>query len=432
MDKDNILKVVGYDLCLGCGTCVSMCPNSAIRLLIDKKKGIYLPKLDKDKCNNCGTCYNICPGHDVDFKTLNRDIFEKEPTNILVGNYINCYIGYAVDYNVRYNAASGGLITAILVFALEKGIINGVIVTKMNKERPLEPEPFIARTREEIIDSSKSKYCPVPANVILKDILKSKDGERFAVVGLPCHIHGLRKAERINKILREKIVLRIGIICNHAPNFLATEFLLKRLRIRNDDIEKLNYRGNGWPGEMEIVTRNGHKVFIPYSSTNYWGLVFNQFFYPIRCTLCDDKICELSDISFGDAWIPGFIKNDNIGLSLVISRNKTSEEILNSAVLEHQIELKKSTEDVIVKSQSLDTVKKKLRARINIFRLFKKRVPYYHRDLLISDLFGNFLALLFYVRICFISKYPSLIVLYRSLLENIIYMKNYIEKRYSK
>jgi coenzyme F420 hydrogenase subunit beta len=47
-------------------------------------------------------------------------------------------------------------------FALEEGIIDGALVTRMKKDRPLEPEPFIARTREEIIEASKSKYCGVP------------------------------------------------------------------------------------------------------------------------------------------------------------------------------------------------------------------------------------------------------------------------------
>jgi len=74
----------------------------------------------------------------------------------------------------------------------------------MKKENPLEPEPFIARTKEEIIEASKSKYCPVPANIALKEIMDSKSGEKFAVVGLPCHIQGIRKFEEVNKILKEK------------------------------------------------------------------------------------------------------------------------------------------------------------------------------------------------------------------------------------
>jgi len=79
-------------------------------------------------------------------------------------------------------------VTALFIFALEKGLIDGALVTGMKKDKPLEPEPFIARTREKIISARGSKYCSVPANIALKEILKAKEEERFAVVGLPCHI----------------------------------------------------------------------------------------------------------------------------------------------------------------------------------------------------------------------------------------------------
>ena len=49
----------------------------------------------------------------------------------------------------------------------------------------------------EPVSATKSKYCPVPANVRIKKILR-RNG-KFAVVGLPCHIHGVRKAEMLNK-----------------------------------------------------------------------------------------------------------------------------------------------------------------------------------------------------------------------------------------
>jgi coenzyme F420 hydrogenase subunit beta len=228
MTDETIAQVVKDGLCTGCGTCVALCPNEAIKLTINEKKGIYVPELDEEKCNNCGMCYNVCPGHSVDFKQFNLEIFRKEPENVLIGNYLNCYIGHSKDYDIRYNCASGGLITQLLIFAMEEKIIDGALVTRMKKDNPLEPEPFIARTREEIIEASKSTYCPVPANVALKEILNSKQEERFAVVGLPCHIHGIRKAEQINKSLKEKIYLHIGIFCGHAPNFLGTEYLFKK------------------------------------------------------------------------------------------------------------------------------------------------------------------------------------------------------------
>ncbi|MCK4454585.1 4Fe-4S binding protein, partial [Candidatus Parcubacteria bacterium] len=147
MTDKIIFTVVKHDLCTGCGTCVSLCPNEAIELVIDKKKGIHIPEIDENRCNNCGICYKICPGHEVDFKTLNLEIFGKEPEDVLIGNYLNCYVGHATNYDIRYNSASGGLITQLLIFALEEGIIDGALVTRMKRDSPLEPEPFIARTK---------------------------------------------------------------------------------------------------------------------------------------------------------------------------------------------------------------------------------------------------------------------------------------------
>lgn len=37
------------------------------------------------------------------------------------------------------------------------------------------------------------------------------------------------------------------------------------------------------------------------------------YFIPQRCILCNDKVCELSDISFGDAW---FNELEKINLEL--------------------------------------------------------------------------------------------------------------------
>ena len=41
--------------------------------------------------------------------------------------------------DIRFNASSGGAVTALLAFALEQGIIDGTVVTRMSKEKVLEP-----------------------------------------------------------------------------------------------------------------------------------------------------------------------------------------------------------------------------------------------------------------------------------------------------
>lgn len=401
LQKPTIEEAVKNNLCTGCGTCVSICLNSAIELTKNNAKGIYISKLNEDKCNNCGICYEICPGHSVNFKELNSKIFVKEPDDPLFGNYLNCYTGHATDYGIRYNSASGGLVTQLLIFALEEGIIDGALVTRMSKENPLEPEPFIARTKEEIIEASKSKYCPVPANIALKDILESKDDEKFAVVGLPCHIRGIRKAELINKKLKERIILHVGIFCVYTINFLGTEFLLQKLKIEINNVKKIDYRGEGWPGGMSIELKDGSKMFIPKSE--YYNTGFGSFI-PIRCTLCSDHACELADISFGDAWLPE-LANDKTGTSIIISRSKMAEEILQNMVSRKIIELNKINSDKVAQSQGMFRFKKdQLKARIFFFKLFGKKIPIYDQKLPRPKLSDYLMAMWLYFWIYVSSK----------------------------
>ena len=398
-------EVVKNELCTGCGTCIALCPNGALELIINEKKGIYIPKLNEEKCNDCGVCCKVCPGHEMDFKGLNLEIFGEEPENILIGNYLNCYIGHSTDYDIRYNSASGGLVTQLLIFALEEGIIDGALVTRMKKDNPLEPEPFIARTKNEIIEASKSKYCPVPANIALKEILKSNEEEKFAVVGLPCHIHGIRKAEQINNSLKEKISLHIGIFCGHSPNFMATKFLLRQTNIKEEDIRELNYRGEGWPGKMYIELKNGNEKFIKYGE--YWDKGFGLYFFPNRCTLCCDGICEFADVSFGDAWLPELRKDEAIGKSIIISKTKIGDEILQKCHAKKKIGLNKIAVEKVIASQKtmLNFKKRSFQARLSIFSLFDKKVPNYTSKLLKPSVSDYLNAVSFYLWLWISSKH---------------------------
>ena len=370
----TITQVVKNDLCTGCGTCVGICPQSALEMIKSEVKGIYVPKLHETRCTDCGICFKSCPGYSVNFSQLNKEFFSKEPTDILLGNSTKCYVGYATDHETRYNSASGGLVTALLTFALEEGMIDGALVTRMNKEKPLEPGPFIARTKNEIISASKSKYCPVAVCSALREIVK--ENGKFAVVGLPCHIHGVRKAETVNKRLREKIVLHFGIFCSHSPSFLATEFLLWKLGIEKENIVKIDYRGGGWPGGMSILLRSNNKIFIPYLHQLYYGGTFGSYFYPNRCTLCYDFSAELADISFGDAWN---LSKNGMGVSLIISRDKAGDELLKKARAKGKIELEAVSTEKVIRSQegSLYFKKDSLAERLFLMKIFGKKTPFY-------------------------------------------------------
>ena len=423
MQNKSLKRIIRKGLCSGCGTCAGMCPEDCISIRLDLKRGIYSPEIDEDKCINCGICCKVCPGYELEFAILEKKIFNKKSENELIGNMQNCYIGHSTNYNIRYNSSSGGMITQLLIFVLQQKLIDGIILTKMKQENPLEAYSFIARTEKDIIEASKSKYCPVPLNSILKEILESKPEERFAIVGLPCHIQGIRKAEEVNRILKEKIVLHIGIVCNHTPTFLATEFLLRHIKIRISDVVKLDYRGEGWPGAMKIKTSNGQIINVPQFSPYYWGFAFNSFFYPYRCTLCDDKTGCLSDASFADAWINEIIEKDRIGMSVIISRNDKSEAIISKAAENSDIMVEKADDQILIKSQGLLLVRKRISARIKLMKLIGFSTPRCDKILACNSIIDYCDAMTFYINYLLSKrKLFPFIELLISLRINIIYI----------
>jgi coenzyme F420 hydrogenase subunit beta len=338
-------------------------------------EGLYVPKIEEEKCNQCGLCIKACPGYLVDFEELNLSFFGKQPEDTSIGNFLRCYIGHSNNDDIRYNASSGGIATQLLIFALEKGIIDGALVARMRKDRPLEPEPFIARTREEVLSASKSKYCPVATNEALKQILK--ENGKFAVVGLPCHIHGLRKAEMLNKKLREKVIFHIGLFCSHTGNFRGTEFLLRKLNVKKSDVARLDYRGRGWPGGMSLRLKDGSERFVPYHE--YYSILGSLLFTPQRCILCADATNEFGDISLGDAWLPEF-RDNRKGISIIITRSKTGERVLKDAQFDGKITIIDTTICNVIRSQknNLKFKKEEIMTRLLMWRFFSKATPNFH------------------------------------------------------
>ena len=393
----TIEEVVKHNLCTGCGTCVALCPNSAIRIVQNKDR--YIPEVDNDKCNHCGICYEACPGDIVNFKQLEYEIFGKRPRNSLIGNYEASYVGTSTNMDIRYNSSSGGLASSLLIFALEEKIIDGALVTKMSDSNPLEPEVFIARNKKEIISASRSKYCPVPVNEAIKDIIKEKG--KFAIVGLPCHIHGIRKAENVNTKLKKKIILNFGLMCHHTPTFYATEFLLKKIKVDKKNIRKINYRGHGWPGGMTIILKDGKVKFIPLFSPLYQGGIFHNCFISKRCSLCIDKSNKLADISFAD---PYALSDDSIGESLIVSRNIIGENLLKKALSKKKITLRKISKNEVLDSTALLAHQKLVHATTTIFKNLSKEVPFFNQKLPKIELEDYINAFLVYIQTFFSSK----------------------------
>jgi coenzyme F420 hydrogenase subunit beta len=381
----NVESVYHAGLCTQCGTCAAICPHAAIHMAWDGKSG-YVLSVEGELCNDCGLCYEVCPGHTVDFEQLSDRFLGEGTKNDRIGRYHSILIGNAIQEKVRWNAASGGIVTAILIAALRKGEIDGAIVTRMNPDSPLEPLTFLATTEEQIFEARGSKYCPVAANLRLREIL-SREG-RYALVGLPCHIQGLRKAQLQSRKLRERVVVSISIFCGLNMSPTGTCMILHRYGISEEKVTQLRYRGAGWPGALQVDLNDGQSHTAPYRE--YFDDNF-MCYEMHRCNLCTDSFGELADISCGDAWLPEYENSDDQGTSVVVVRSDRGREFLTS-VHSGVLELVPLSIDNAVKTQRLALIWKKdwLRAKIALTKLTGKEVPTYNHDLPTAQMSGYF------------------------------------------
>lgn len=370
----DIVAVVKTGLCTGCGTCVGVCPTDAIEMIVSM--GLLLPKIDRDRCTDCGICLRSCPGFSLDIEQLGSQVFGRQPTDACVGRFLKCYVGHSNDKEIGSVCSSGGIVDELLIYALDNGMIDGAVVARMKRGKPLETEPFVARTREEVLSASRSKYCPVATGVVLKRL--KKENGRFAVVGLPCHIHGIRKAESVMPALRKKIVLHVGLFCGHTVSYDGTDFLLEKLQVKKGDVVRLDYRGNGWPDNMRVHLKDGRRLSLKYNRgwNAYWNVFSPFFFTPFRCLMCPDQFNELADVSVGDAWLRE-LKHQGRGESIIVVRTRFSEDLLAQLRLEGRIAVSQLSVGKVKESQdfSINFKKNHFVIRLRLFARLGHSVP---------------------------------------------------------
>ena len=328
----NINFVSKNSLCLYCGTCYGVCPKKNVKIESSENGNPVFKIANQDKCGNCHICYNVCPGQGVDFEKLHKDVFNLPYTFSDVVSYRICYIGHSNDIKIRYNSASGGFVSSILINALKNKSIDGALVVKLDKNDPLKPKVYIAKSKSEVLNSFGSKYLTVSLNTGLREIIKSEKERKYAVVGLPCHIHGVRKAQSIFPELKRKIVFTIGLFCGRGTSPKGTEFILKRLGVKKTDLAKLEYRKGKWPGYFSAIQKNGEEKILAFYDFVNVARIFMNF----RCNLCADHTSEFADISTGDAWMEELSGDD--GWNIIISRTEIGDKLILEARQNKNIE----------------------------------------------------------------------------------------------
>jgi coenzyme F420 hydrogenase subunit beta len=256
----------------------------------------------------------------MDFHALSETHLGSPPQDPLLGHYRRLLVGQATSKEIREKAASGGVVTALLVHLLETNRISGALGVTMDPERPWVSQATILSTTEEVRRATQSKYSVVTLDALLRTA--RQESGPLALVGLPCHVHGLRRLQRIGSY-RARFPISIGLFCGFNLLPAATDHLIAKTGSSKEQVVELQYRGGPWPGGLHLRTSDGRERFIPKHSYNYVNLAY----VPRRCLACPDLTNELADLSVGDTWLEEYAG----GWSTVICRTPQGERLLSEA-----------------------------------------------------------------------------------------------------
>ncbi len=374
MNKINISKTVHDGLCLGCGVCQDICPRNCIHIEHGRTNN---PEVDGKLCIECGKCLKACAGIGINIDERAKVLYADEGTsiNVYLGRYVGCYKGYSTNYDIRYHSASGGCLSQFLIWLLEKGEIDGAVVTKFREDAPMTPQPFIARSKAEILSGKSSKYCVVSMEGIIAEI-KQTPG-RYVVVGLPCHIHAVRKCMDVDKQVKGRIIGCFAIYCSGNKTMESQRYLLYRYGVEEKKLKDFSYRDDGCFGSMHFRDEKGNNLVKPiYYLDYYFGM--RSFFSIPRCGQCNDFFGELADVAFGDLN-RGKETDDPIGINTLIVRSQYWDRLLKKCQEDGSLWLEEVSESTMIEANGGCKNKKGegFHAQRNLRKVFGNAVPAY-------------------------------------------------------
>ncbi len=340
-------EVVAYGSCCECGSCVLVCPHNIIDYVNGKPKQVAKASAAFDYCGiseriGCDVCAQVCPRlNPREFELADLLYGSDQPFKGAFGVYRRVVAARCKDSQVIERCQDGGVVTAMLLWAFERGIIDGAAVSIADPERPAHPIPKIVTGPSAMLASAGSWYTYCPNDLALADA-ERLGLEKVAFVGVPCQITPVRKMqlvdasyldngrkkekhiERQAKFLKgygARVALTVGLLCTEVFTYegLMLEKIQGEMGIPLPDIKKFNIKG-----KVLIYKKDG--------TLEEMKLKAAQEYARPECHHCGDFSAELADISCGGVGA--------VDWTITILRTPRGEEIFDRMVADDRLEVR--------------------------------------------------------------------------------------------
>ncbi len=317
-------KTVAAELCTGCGACAALAPDAVQMHLAED--GFIRPRgIGALSRSQTGLIDAICPGRAQSAPAPARH------DHPLWGPYAQISQGWAKDDELRNAGASGGALSQMLVWLLETDQVDGVVHIAAHADAPMANQITLSQTRSEVLDAAASRYAPSSPLLVVAKLLETEG--RYAFVGKPCDVAGLRHWAKQDPRVSQRFPVMLSFFCAGVPSLNGAEQVAGHLGVKRSDVKRFKYRGGGWPGLTEVETHDGQTRSMQYHES--WGDILSPQVQH-RCRICADGIGLAADIAFADAWetdargYPRFTEQD--GRSVILARSAAGLRLVREAV----------------------------------------------------------------------------------------------------
>lgn len=284
-------EIIKPGICTLCGACAASCDYIEIW---DEQPRLVGP------CDSCGICYNQCP----------RTITTEEA---LIGKIRFAYAGRSKLKAI--NGQDGGVVTALLAYALDEGLVDCAVVTTKSNKQPWQPVAIVAQSYEDLLNSSGSIYSHSMTLEQLMDSIR-KGMRSIAFVGPSCNIDAVYKMQKspyglLHLFMRANI-LRLGLFCMDTFDYEGIKQFAESRGLSLKDIDSMKIR----KGMLEFKSKG---------ELNKYPLSEIDEYRSTSCKYCTDMAAENSDISFGGIGSPD-------GYTTVLARSSIGYEVFNAAI----------------------------------------------------------------------------------------------------
>lgn len=312
----SVREVVESGLCIGCGLCAALGPFD----MAYTSEGRLRPK--RTGPGDEAAILKACPG------VIAEPNAERGPKNDMIwGSFHSIQEAWAADPDVRFRAATGGVLTALGMYLLRSGKAQFVLHCAADPGAPARSRWVMSDTPEEVSARAGSRYGPTDTLAGLEAALAR--AEPFVIVAKPCDAGAIRARAKDDPRIDRNLVALLVMVCGGASDLGKVDATLREFNLVEDDVTLLRYRGNGNPGATRIETRKGEVFEKTYQQM--WG---DETGWRIqsRCKVCPDALGEAADLAAADIWPDATPAGEDEGFNGVITRTAAGEALFRDAI----------------------------------------------------------------------------------------------------